>query len=104
MKAIRAVIKRAEFSEFTRLNVNYDLEVMLEAHKEALKPENFNYEDDDKIETLKETIKRQKEVNNIINAGFDFEKLNFENVAKKPTRSGGMSLTDVMLQKVANGE
>ena len=104
MKAIRAVIKRAEFSEFTRLNVNYDLEVMLEAHKEALKPENFNYEDGDKIETLKETIKRQKEVNNIINAGFDFEKLNFENVAKKPTRSGGMSLTDVMLQKVANGE
>ena len=104
MKAIRAVIKRAEFSEFTRLNVNYDLEVMLEAHKEALKPENFNYEDDDKIEALKETIKRQKEVNNIINAGFDFEKLNLENVAKKPTRSGGMSLTDVMLQKVANGE
>lgn len=75
MRTIRAVIKRAEFSEFTRLNVNYDLEVMLEAHKEALKPENFNYEDDDKIEALKETIKRQKEVNNIISTAFNYEDL-----------------------------
>ena len=75
MKTIRAVIKRAEFSEFTRMNVNYDLEVMLEAHKEALKPENFKYEDEDKIETLKETIKRQKEVNNIISTAFNYEDL-----------------------------
>ena len=75
MRTIRAVIKRAEFSEFTRMNVNYDLEVMLEAHKEALKPENFNYEDDDKIETLKETMKRQKEVNNIISTAFNYEDL-----------------------------
>nr|DAP09652.1 MAG TPA: transposase [Bacteriophage sp.] len=100
MKAIRAVIKRAEFSEFTRLNVNYDLEVMLEAHKEALKPENFNYEDDDKIETLKETIKRQKEVNNIINAGFDYDKLN-EFSAERTTKKK-FSVDDAI--EIASGE
>jgi len=100
MKAIRAVIKRAEFSEFTRLNVNYDLEVMLEAHKEALKPENFNYEDDDKIETLKETIKRQKEVNNIINAGFDYDKLN-EFTAERTTKKK-FSVDDAI--EIASGE
>ena len=100
MKAIRAVIKRAEFSEFTRLHVNYDLEVMLEAHKEALKPENFNYEDDDKIETLKETIKRQKEVNNIINAGFDYDKLN-EFTAERTTKKK-FSVDDAI--EIASGE
>ena len=100
MKAIRAVIKRAEFSEFTRLNVNYDLEVMLEAHKEALKPENFNYEDGDKIEALKETIKRQKEVNNIINAGFDYDKLN-EFTAERTTKKK-FSVDDAI--EIASGE
>ena len=100
MKAIRAVIKRAEFSEFTRLNVNYDLEVMLEAHKEALKPENFNYEDGDKIEVLKETIKRQKEVNNIINAGFDYDKLN-EFTAERTTKKK-FSVDDAI--EIASGE
>ena len=100
MKAIRVVIKRAEFSEFTRMNVNYDLEVMLEAHKEALKPENFNYEDDDKIETLKETMKRQKEVNNIINAGFDYDKLN-EFTAERTTKKK-FSVDDAI--EIASGE
>jgi bacteriophage DNA transposition protein A, putative len=100
MKAIRAVIKRAEFSEFTRLNVNYDLEVMLEAHKEALKPENFNYEDGDKIEALKETIKRQKEVSNIINAGFDYDKLN-EFTAERTTKKK-FSVDDAI--EIASGE
>ena len=100
MKAIRAVIKRAEFSEFTRLNVNYDLEVMLEAHKEALKPENFKYEDDDKIETLKETIKKQKEVNNIINAEFDYDKLN-EFTTERTTKKK-FSVDDAI--EIASGE
>ena len=100
MKAIRAVIKRAEFSEFTRLNVNYDLEVMLEAHKEALKPENFNYEDGDKIEALKETIKRQKEGNNIINTGFDYDKLN-EFTAERTTKKK-FSVDDAI--EIASGE
>ena len=75
MRTIRAVIKRAEFSEFTRMNVNYDLEVMLEAHKEALKPENFTYEDDEKVSALKEKLKTQKETNNIISAVFNYEDL-----------------------------
>lgn len=100
MRTIRAVIKRAEFSEFTRMNVNYDLEVMLEAHKEALKPENFKYEDEDKIETLKETIKRQKEVNNIINAGFDYDKLN-EFTAERTTKKK-FSVDDAI--EIASGE
>ena len=100
MRTIRAVIKRAEFSEFTRMNVNYDLEVMLEAHKEALKPENFKYEDDDKIETLKETMKRQKEVNNIINAGFDYDKLN-EFTAER-TNKKKFSVDDAI--EIASGE
>ena len=75
MRTIRAVIKRAEFSEFTRLNVNYDLEVMLEAYKNALKPENFTYKDDEKISALKEKLKIQKETNNIISAVFNYEDL-----------------------------
>ena len=73
MKAIRSVIKRAEFSEFTRLNVDYDLEVMLQAHKEALKPENFVYEDDDKVAAVKQTIKNQKEVQQICEQAFDYD-------------------------------
>lgn len=73
MKAIRTVIKRAEFSEFTRLNVDYDLEVMLAAHKEALKPENFVYEDEDKVAAIKQTIKNQKEVQQICEKAFDYD-------------------------------
>ncbi len=81
MKAIRAVIKRAEFSEFTRLNVDYDLEVMLQAHKEALKPENFVYEDEDKVAAIKQTIKNQKEVQQICEQAFDYD--GFGEVASK---------------------
>lgn len=75
MKAIRSVIKRAEFSEFTRLNVDYDLEVMLAAHKEALKPENFVYEDNDQVKAVRETIKTQKEINEISAKAFNYESL-----------------------------
>ena len=101
MRAIRKFIKQAEFSEFTRMNVNYDLEVMLEAHKEALKPENFKYEDDDKIETLKETLKRQKEVNSIITgAGFDYDKLN-EFTTERTTKKK-FSVDDAI--EIASGE
>lgn len=100
MRAIRTFIKQAEFSEFTRMNVNYDLEVMLEAYKNALKPENFNYEGDDKVEALKETIKRQKEVNNIINAGFDYDKLN-EFTAERTTKKK-FSVDDAI--EIASGE
>lgn len=81
MKAIRSVIKRAEFSEFTRLNVDYDLEVMLAAHKEALKPENFVYEDEDKVAAIKQTIKNQKEVQQICEKAFDYD--GFGEVASK---------------------
>lgn len=81
MKAIRTVIKRAEFSEFTRLNVDYDLEVMLAAHKEALKPENFVYEDEDKVAAIKQTIKNQKEVQQICEKAFDYD--GFGEVASK---------------------
>lgn len=98
MKAIRTVIKRAEFSEFTRLNVDYDLEVMLTAHKEALKPENFVYEDNDQVKAVKETIKTQKEINEISAKAFNYE--SFEvNLARQTAK---FSLDDAI--KIASGE
>ena len=98
MKAIRAVIKRAEFSEFTRLNVDYDLEVMLAAHKEALKPENFVYEDNDQVKAVKETIKAQKEINEISAKAFNYESLEVS-VAKQRAK---FSLDDAI--EMASGE
>lgn len=98
MKAIRTVIKRAEFSEFTRLNVDYDLEVMLAAHKEALKPENFVYEDDDRVKAVKETIKAQKEMNEISAKAFNYESLEV-NLARQTAK---FSLDDAI--KIASGE
>jgi len=98
MKAIRSVIKRAEFSEFTRLNVDYDLEVMLAAHKEALKPENFVYEDNDQVEAVKETIKTQKEINEISAKAFNYESLEVS-VAKQRAK---FSLDDAI--EMASGE
>ena len=98
MKAIRTVIKRAEFSEFTRLNVDYDLEVMLAAHKEALKPENFVYEDNDRVKAVKETIKAQKEMNEISAKAFNYESLEV-NLARQTAK---FSLDDAI--KIASGE
>lgn len=98
MKAIRSVIKRAEFSEFTRLNVDYDLEVMLAAHKEALKPENFVYEDDDRVKAVKETIKAQKEMNEISAKAFNYESLEV-NLARQTAK---FSLDDAI--EMASGE
>ena len=98
MKAIRSVIKRAEFSEFTRLNVDYDLEVMLAAHKEALKPENFVYEDNDQVKVVKETIKAQKEMNEISAKAFNYESLEV-NLARQTAK---FSLDDAI--KIASGE
>jgi len=98
MKAIRSVIKRAEFSEFTRLNVDYDLEVMLAAHKEALKPENFVYEDNDRVKAVKETIKAQKEMNEISAKAFNYENLEV-NLARQTAK---FSLDDAI--KIASGE
>ena len=98
MKAIRTVIKRAEFSEFTRLNVDYDLEVMLAAHKEALKPENFVYEDNDQVKVVKETIKAQKEINEISAKAFNYESLEVS-VAKQRAK---FSLDDAI--EMASGE
>lgn len=98
MKAIRTVIKRAEFSEFTRLNVDYDLEVMLAAHKEALKPENFVYEDNDQVKVVKETIKAQKEMNEISAKAFNYESLEV-NLARQTAK---FSLDDAI--KIASGE
>lgn len=98
MKAIRSVIKRAEFSEFTRLNVDYDLEVMLAAHKEALKPENFVYEDNDRVKAVKETIKTQKEINEISAKAFNYESLE-ASVAKQRAK---FSLDDAI--EMASGE
>ena len=98
MKAIRSVIKRAEFSEFTRLNVDYDLEVMLAAHKEALKPENFVYEDNDQVKAVKETIKAQKEMNEISAKAFNYESLEVS-VAKQRAK---FSLDDAI--EMASGE
>ena len=98
MKAIRSVIKCAEFSEFTRLNVDYDLEVMLAAHKEALKPENFVYEDNDQVKAVKETIKTQKEMNEISAKAFNYESLEV-NLARQTAK---FSLDDAI--KIASGE
>jgi len=98
MKAIRTVIKRAEFSEFTKLNVDYDLEVMLAAHKEALKPENFVYEDNDQVKVVKETIKAQKEINEISAKAFNYESLEVS-VAKQRAK---FSLDDAI--EMASGE
>lgn len=98
MKAIRTVIKRAEFSEFTRLNVDYDLEVMLAAHKEALKPENFVYEDNDRVKAVKETIKAQKEMNKISAKAFNYESLEV-NLARQTAK---FSLDDAI--EMASGE
>lgn len=79
MKEIRKVIKSAEFSEFTKLNVEHDLEQMKKAHNESLKTENFKNSESTEIKNIKQKIKQQKEISKIKNATFDYDDFEIKN-------------------------
>lgn len=100
MKAIRKVIKQDKVSEFSRLNVEYDLQVMKKAHEAALKKESRVY-DGSKIEQIKQNIKTQEDLNELKEAVFNYEI--FDEMASKAETKKGLSLLDLVIEK-ASGE
>ena len=81
VKIIRKVIDRAEFSEFTKLNANYDLELMRKAHKESLNAENRVLNTD--ANALKEKIKFSREIFNLKSSNGKYDTLPKQNESKK---------------------
>ena len=81
MKEIRKVIDRAEFSEFTKLNADYDLELMKKAHRESLSVENRVLSND--VSALKEKIELSREVFNIKNSNGEYSTLPKPRAVKK---------------------
>ncbi|MBR8463632.1 transposase [Campylobacter sp. faydin G-24] len=90
MKEINKAIKSAELSEFTRLNVEYDLEQMKKAHKESLKIENFKESETIQAKNIKAIIEEQKRAYTIKNGAFDYE--NYEIKTDKKSSKGVIDL------------
>ncbi|PPB57604.1 integrase [Campylobacter hyointestinalis subsp. hyointestinalis] len=93
MRAIRKVIKQAKVSEFSKLNVTYDLDMMKKAHEAALKKEN-KVEADTSIERIKQSIKEQESLASIVNAVFDYDEITQPNSDKKERKS----ITDIAIE------
>ncbi|MFV0481748.1 MAG: DDE-type integrase/transposase/recombinase, partial [Campylobacteraceae bacterium] len=68
-KEVRKLLKSAEISDFTKLNLAVDLEKMQEVHKEALKIETM--QNSSNVESVKEKIKEQKEFRAITSRDFE---------------------------------
>lgn len=95
MKEIRKVIKQAKVSEFSKLNVAYDLEMMKKAHEAALKKEN-KVEADTSIEQIKQNIKEQENISKISNAVFEYDEI----LEQKSERKDKKSITDIAIENV----
>jgi hypothetical protein len=80
MRQIRKLIRSSAASEFSKLNLSYDLEQMQEAHKKSLKSENMLQNGD--IDEVKEKLSEQREVRKLTNGSFDAPQ-NYEATAKK---------------------
>ncbi|AQW85456.1 bacteriophage DNA transposition protein A [Campylobacter pinnipediorum subsp. caledonicus] len=97
LKAIRKTIKQNKISEFSRLNIEYDLKLAKEAHELALKKEDRIY-DSSKIQEIKQKMQEQDEINKIKDGAFDYESYKL-----KENKTKHMSLIDVAIEK-ASGE
>ncbi|MBE3606113.1 DDE-type integrase/transposase/recombinase [Campylobacter sp. RM13119] len=93
MKEINRVIKNAELSEFTKLNVEYDLEQMKKAHKESLKAENFKESENVEARSIKEKIEEQKRTNAMKKVAFDYE-----NYEVKTDKKSSKSVIDLAIE------
>lgn len=63
VRAIRKVIKNSEISDFSKLNVEYDLEKIKELHKDSLKAE--KWEKKTSVKEIENVIKASKEALNL---------------------------------------
>jgi hypothetical protein len=71
MREIRKALKDAQFSEFTRMNIEEDFNVMKRAHRESLKPDVMVQKGDNVVESIKDTIKEQRSMDRLRESGFD---------------------------------
>lgn len=71
VRAIRKLIRSAEASEFTKLNLAVDLEKMQQTHRQSIKQEQMVSSSN--IDDIKQQIKEQKEFKETINASFDVD-------------------------------
>ncbi|EJP75405.1 DDE-type integrase/transposase/recombinase [Campylobacter sp. FOBRC14] len=99
LKAVRKGVNQAKLSEFTKLNVDYDLAQMQAAHQEALKKENRIIESSN-IDSIKEAIAQQETVSEITSAKFDYSKFEMTGEVKKNSKK---SVLDMAIDK-ASGE
>lgn len=99
LKAVRKGVNQAKLSEFTKLNVDYDLAQMRAAHQEALKKENKIVENSN-IDSIKEAIAQQEAVSEITSAKFDYSKIEIIGEVKRNVKR---SVLDMAIDK-ASGE
>ncbi|MBN7287426.1 MULTISPECIES: DDE-type integrase/transposase/recombinase [Campylobacter] len=99
LKAVRKGVNQAKLSEFTKLNVDYDLAQMQAAHQEALKKENRLVESSN-IDSIKEAIAQQEVVSEITSAKFDYSKFEMTGEVKKNSKK---SVLDMAIER-ASGE
>lgn len=99
LKAVRKGVSQAKLSEFTKLNVDYDLAQMQAAHQEALKKENKIVENSN-IDSIKEAIAQQEAVSEITSARFDYSKIEITGEVK---RNAKRSILDMAIDR-ASGE
>ncbi|MCR4942043.1 MAG: transposase family protein [Campylobacter sp.] len=96
MKEISKAIKSAELSEFTKLNVEYDLEQMKKAHKESLKAENFKESENIQAKNIKAKIDEQKRAEAMKNVAFDYE-----NYEIKTDKKSNKSVIDLAIENAS---
>ena len=100
MKAIRKAMKATEVSEFTRTNVNYDLQVAKAYHQDSLKKENRIYEENPNLIGVAQIIKEQDAINSIKSKAFDYESL--PEISTEPKNKKKFSVDDAI--EIASGE
>ncbi|MGG7074043.1 hypothetical protein U5B43_07300 [Campylobacter sp. 9BO] len=97
VRAIRKVIKTAKVSEFSRLNVEYDLAEAKKAHEAALKSENKVAVNSDVVSEIKTKIAEYDAIEKLKNTAFDYDKFD-ENSNLKP-KATKKSLLEIAIEK-----
>ncbi|PSM52765.1 bacteriophage DNA transposition protein A [Campylobacter blaseri] len=82
LRELRRAIKNAKLSEFSKLNIDYDLAETKKAHMEALKKEPRELINTNSTSAVFEKIKKQEEVAKIKKASFDYEKYEAPKIKK----------------------
>ena len=87
MTELRKIIKSAEFSAFTKLNIEMDYQIMEQLHRETLKAENFDSSNDDVVKATHKKIEEQRAVDAIKTKVFDVDSIKLKIPSNNPPKA-----------------